>query len=147
MLGDLGHVELVVDVAVEPEARGLDGDDRLARELERNRLVQEEAAARLGDDGALVADDGILLEAEFGEVRPYRPEHAPGDDDEADSRLAHGGDGCERARAQEAVLPDQGPVEVASERRDVAREVVREVQLPATLETYAATFWMSWSSS
>ena len=41
MLGDRGDVEVVVDVAVEREALVLDCGDRLAGELERDRLVQE----------------------------------------------------------------------------------------------------------
>ena len=44
----LGDVEVVVDVAVEREALGLDGRDRLARELERDRLVQEPLARDAG---------------------------------------------------------------------------------------------------
>ena len=44
VLGHLGDVELVVDVAVEAEALGLDRGDRLARELERDRLVQQPLA-------------------------------------------------------------------------------------------------------
>ena len=59
--GHLGDVELVVDVAVEVEALGLDGVDRLARERERDRdVAQELAGTRVGDDGALVADDRIV---------------------------------------------------------------------------------------
>ena len=41
VLGDRGDVEVVVDVAVEREALVLDRGDRLAGELERDRLVQE----------------------------------------------------------------------------------------------------------
>ena len=40
----LGDVELVVDVAVERVALRLDGRDRLARELERDRLVPQPLA-------------------------------------------------------------------------------------------------------
>ena len=71
----LGDVELVVDVAVERVALGLHGGDRLARELERDRLVAQEAPAdRIGDDRALVADDRIL-DPGRRRVRPHRPEH------------------------------------------------------------------------
>src|SRR5439155_14538853 len=51
-LGSLAYnVELVVDVDVQREALRLDGGDRLARELERDRHVaQELARVRAGDD-------------------------------------------------------------------------------------------------
>ena len=50
----------VVDVAVGREAGGVERRDRLAGELERDRLVEEELAARrLRDDRALVADDRV----------------------------------------------------------------------------------------
>ena len=52
----LRDVQLVVHVAVEVEPAGHRGD-RLARGLERDRHVAEEPARRVGDDGALVADD------------------------------------------------------------------------------------------
>jgi hypothetical protein len=39
------------------------------------------------------------------------------------ARRLQGGDG---ARVQDALLPDQGPVEIARDRGDVAGEVVRE---------------------
>ena len=43
------------------EALLLERRDRLARELERDRLVAEEVAGRrIGDDGALVADDRVV---------------------------------------------------------------------------------------
>ena len=57
----LGDVELVVDVAVDVEALLLEDGDRLARELEWDRLVpQELTGGRVGDDGALVADDRVV---------------------------------------------------------------------------------------
>ena len=68
----LGDVELVVDVAVDVEAGVDDGVDRLERAVARDRHVAQELAGhRVGDDRALVADDGIV-EARLLEVRAAR---------------------------------------------------------------------------
>ena len=124
----LGDVELVVDVAVDVEALRADGGDRLARELERDRLVaQELAGARVGDDGALVADDRVV-DAGLLQVRPHRAEHAAGDDDHADPGGAGAGDRRLRPRPERAVLPDQRPVEVAGEDVGLAGKSGREDQ-------------------
>ena len=65
-------VEAVVDVAVRRVPERGQQRDRLARGLERDRLVQQERAARRVDDrGALVADD------EVGDARPPRGTAAP----------------------------------------------------------------------
>ena len=125
---DFGHVELIADVAVHPEAFVREHGDRLAGELERDRLVPEPPPAhRLGHDRALVADDGIL-DARLERVRPDRLEHTPRDEDDVDSRRPRCRDHRLRARAQHPVLADQRAVEVAGHGPELAREVVREVQ-------------------
>src|SRR5262249_43904469 len=111
-------------------------------------VAEEPAAGRVGNDRALVADDRIG-DAGRLRVRPYRPEHSPGDEDHVDSGVACGRDRRPRARPQLRVLPDQRPVEVAGERPHTLRKIVWEDQLlPATDETYAATsaicFGVSW---
>jgi hypothetical protein len=55
-----------------------------------------------------------------------------------DARLAGGGERGPRARPEDAVLPDEGAVEVARERGDVAREAVGKGQLVDST-TYCAT--------
>ena len=97
--------------------------DRLAGELQIERLVQEERpAARVDDRGALVADDRV---AELGllEVRAHRPEHPARGHEHMDARGSGGGDRRQRARPQHGVLADEGAVEVADERVDRGREV------------------------
>ena len=55
--------------------------DRLERDVARDRHVTQDLAAdRVGDERALVADDGVV-EPCRDDVRPHRPEHAAGDDD------------------------------------------------------------------
>ncbi len=139
-----GDVELVPDVAVHGEPLLLDGRDRLARELERNRLVAQEAAGRgLRDHGALVADDGVV-EAELAQVRPDRLEHAPRDDEDANAGRTRRREGRARARAEHEVLADQRPVEVAGEGLDRGREVVRKGQrFSAMKATRSASCWSS----
>ena len=134
-------VELVADVAVERIALGLDGGDRLARELERDRLVAQELPAdRVRDDGALVADDRVVEPGGVA-VRPHRAEHPAGDDDHVDPPPAPLQSPRECA-AELGVLADQRPVEVAGERLDAAREVRREDQPLVAWTTYAATSWI-----
>jgi hypothetical protein len=130
LVGHLGDVELVVDVAVQAEPFLVHGRDRLPRQVDRDRHVPEPAAARrLGDDGALVADDRVV-EARLERVRADRPEHPAGDEDDVDSRRTGGGDRAPGARVQEGVFADEGAVEVARERVDRAGEGGRESQLP-----------------
>src|SRR2546423_15710902 len=139
---DLGDVELVLDVAVQPEAFVVDRPDRLAGGLERDgHMPQPPAALRLGDDRALVADDRVV-EPGLERVRPHRPEHAPGHDYDMDARRPRGRDRTARAQAQEPVLGDQRPVEVAGERLDLAREVGRELQLPLVRNETSASTWL-----
>ena len=108
---------------------------------ERDRHVAEPAAARrLGDDGALVADDRVV-EARLERVRPDRPEHPAGDEDDVDPGRAGGGDRAPRALVQEAVLGDERAVEVARERVDRAGEVRRESQLPLVRNVTRASTW------
>ncbi len=83
-------VELVVDVDVEPEPRGLDRVDRLAGELERDRLVQEPGPVGPDDGRALVADQRIGQRCRL-EHPARRLHHPPGDDDHAEPcSPAHG---------------------------------------------------------
>ena len=100
----------------------------LARELERDRLVpQPPSGDGLGDDGALVADDRIV-DPGLERIAPHRLEHAAGDDDDVNTLRADRGDRRLRSRPQQHVLGDQRAIEVAGDRRQVAREVVRELQ-------------------
>ena len=96
-------------------------------------MPQELAGARVGDDGSLVADDWVF-EPCLLEVREHRAVHAPGGDDDTDSGRARAGDRLQGARPQEAVFPDQRPVEVAREDLDVRRKLGRkEAQLRAVV--------------
>src|SRR5919109_863642 len=125
---NLRDVQLVVDVAVEPEAFLVDRGDGLARELERDRLVPQPAAAdRLRDDGALVADERIVqpgLERE----RPRGAEHPPRHEHDVDAGRVRRAQRVACALVQHDVLADQRAVEVAGDRSDVAGKVRREVQ-------------------
>ena len=123
VLGHLGDVELVVDVAVEREALLLDGRDRLPRELERDRLVQQPLARDAGRrrlrPGSRRAASSIPAASRVGECGA---EHPAGREHDVDPRCLGGGDRGDRARPQDAVLGDQRPVEVARDRRELARE-------------------------
>src|SRR3954447_7187537 len=146
--GVLRHVELVVDVAVQRVPLSLDCRDRLARELERDRLVPEEAAAdRGGDDRALVADDRVVDTRRL-QIRAHGLEHPPGDDEHVDPRRSSGADGVTGPGPEAGVLGDQRPVEIAGERLDAGREVGWEGQPLVACTTYAATsaicFGLSW---
>ena len=66
---------------------------------------------RVGDDGALVADDGIV-ELRLPEVRQHRAEHASGHDDHVRSGRAYAFDRVAGVRAKHRVLCDQRSVEV-----------------------------------
>ena len=103
------------------------GVHRLSGLRERNGHVEEELArCRVGHDGSLVADDEIV-EPRLLEVRAHRSEHPPGDDHDV-------GAGCPRprerfpgARAEDAVLGDQRPVEIECEGGDARRKRGREL--------------------
>ena len=125
----LGDEELVVDVAVEPEALGLDSRDRLPRERDRDRLVQEELSRRRLDDGGALVTDQRLFDTGCLRVRQHRAEHASRRDQHVDAGRLGGSNRCERPRAQDTVLGDQRPVEVAGDRGDAAREVGRKDQV------------------
>ena len=113
-----GDIQLVVDVAVQRVALGLDGGDRLAGELERDRHVPQELPADgVGDDRALVADDRVVDPGRLS-VRPHRPEHPAGDQDHVDARR-RARRRLPRGCAAGAPRPsDQRAVEVAGERLD-----------------------------
>jgi hypothetical protein len=131
----LGDVELVVDVAVHVEALAGYGGDRLARQLQRDRLVAEEAPrCGLRHDGALVADHRLVPD----EVRTDCLEHSPGHDDERDAGRAHPLDRRPAARMELRVFSDQGPVEIAGECVDPPRKLVGKPQ-PALLQISAST--------
>ena len=81
----LRHVQVVVDVAVDVHALLLERDERLAGELDVDRdVAQEPAAHRLGDEGALVADDRVV-DAGPLRVRADGAEHPAGHDHERDA--------------------------------------------------------------
>ena len=90
-------------------------------------MSQPVSADRICNDRTLVADDRIL-DARLECIAADRLEHAPGDEDDVDARLQRALDCRARARAQDRVLRDQRAVEVAGDRVDLAREVLREVQ-------------------
>ena len=104
--------------------------------------MAEESTRRVGHDGALVADDEPV-ELELVEVALHRPEHPARDDHERDPGVADRAHGGARARMHGCVFRDQRAVEVARERGDVAREVVRKAQ--TYWVTKAATSAISWS--
>ena len=145
-------VELVVDVQFGEMPSDSSARDRLARDLELDRLVQEELARSRVDDGrALVADDR-LVERRLVEVAPHRAEHAAGRDDHGDARALRARDRGARARAELPVPADERPVEVAGERLDRAAEPIRkEAQPPVDDATNCATSAIccgsSWSSN
>ena len=136
---ELGDVQLVLDVAVEPEPALVQDTDRLPRVVHGDRNVPEPPAAhRFRDHRALVADDGVV-QARLEGVGPDASEHPPGDEDDVDSHRACGRDRGARPRAEDRVLSDQRPVEVARERLDVARKVRRESQLPVVRNLTSAS--------
>jgi hypothetical protein len=83
-------------------------------------VAEELACARVGDRGALVADDRVL-DARLLEVRAHGAEHPAGGDDDAQPACAGPFDRGQRPRPEQPVLPDQRPVEVAGEDVDLAR--------------------------
>jgi hypothetical protein len=124
----LRDVELVVDVAVEAEAGVLHGRDRLPRELDGDRLVQEPLAGRRIDDGRTLVADERLPDPRRARVGEGGAEHPPRGDQERGPCCARRADRGDRARAELTVLRDQSAVEVAGERRDVGRKGRRKDQ-------------------
>src|SRR5581483_4723236 len=139
-LGRLARdIELVVDVDVEWVAGGLHLPDRVACQVERDRHVaQELARLRVGDDGALVADERVV-EARVVRVADGGLVHAAGHDQDVQSRLARGVDRALRTRPELDVLAYERPVEVARERAQAAREIRGKDQLWVDWKTNAAT--------
>ena len=90
-------------------------------------MSQPAPADGVGHDGALVADDRIV-EARLQGVRPHRLEHAARDEHDVNPGRTRRRERGTRARAQHGVFADQRPVEIARNRIDRAREVVRELQ-------------------
>src|SRR5262249_59696983 len=73
-----------------------------------------------------------------------RPDHPTGDHDHVQPGGLRSLQGRDRPLAEEALLPDQGAIEVRREYRDVARKACRELDQPfglppVALTTYAAT--------
>jgi len=89
-------------------------------------VEQEFARGRIGDDGPLVADDEIV-EPSLLEVRPYRPEHPPGDDHDMGARRPRPRERVPGPRPEDAVLGDQRPVEIECEGGDRRRKRGREL--------------------
>jgi hypothetical protein len=114
---------------------------------ERERDVEQELAARrIRDDGALVADDGIVKASRL-EVRPNRAEHPAGDDDHVRAARPRAHERVARARPQHAVLRDQRPVEVEREGGDAPREIRGKLYgalPPVDVTTKAATSAICW---
>ena len=128
VLGLLGHVEPVVDVDVRREPVRLQRRDRLPRDVELDRLVQEELARPRVDHGrALVADDR-LADPRPLEVRLDRAEHPARRDEDRDSGRLRPRDRGERPIAQHRTPVDQRAVEVAGERLHGLREAVDDAQ-------------------
>ena len=115
-------------------------------------MAKELAAQRVGDDSALVADDGIV-EPCLLEVGLHAAEHPSGHDDHVRAPRAHGGDRLAGARAEHGILCEQRPVEVDRERGDALRERVGKVDQgyggvpPVAFTTYEATSAICWSDN
>jgi hypothetical protein len=58
----------------------------------------------------------------------HRPEHTSGDDDHVQAGIVRAAQRRDRPRLQDAVLPDERPVEVGRDDADVARERCRKLQ-------------------
>ena len=83
------HAELVVDVGVQVAADGAHVRDHLGRQLRLHGPVQQPlAAAQIGDQRPLVADDEPALDAESRRHAASAAEHAAGADDERHAGLA-----------------------------------------------------------
>ena len=125
--GHARDVELVADVDVRVVALGLDGGDRLARELEVDRDVQEPLPVGADDDGALVADDRVVQTGGI-EHAPQGLHHPAGDDDHGHRSIPRAGERRERPRLQHPGGPGERVVEVGRDHVDLAREVRWEGQ-------------------
>jgi hypothetical protein len=109
------------------EAGGEHGAHRLARLGERDRNVEQELARRrVGDDGALVADDEIV-ELRLLEVRAHCTEHPPGDDDDVGAGRPRSLQCFPGAGPKDTVLGDQCSVEVECEGGDARRKPGRKL--------------------
>jgi hypothetical protein len=75
----------------------------------------------------LIADNRIV-EPCFERVSAHRLEHPAGDEHDVDTCRTRGGNRGLRPRSQKGILADQRAVEVAGERLDLPRKVLREVQ-------------------
>jgi hypothetical protein len=95
------------------------------REWDGN-VEEELARRRVGDDGSLVADDEIV-ELRLLEVRPGGSVHPPGDDDNVCAGCSRPRECVPGARAEDAVLGDQRPVEVEREGGDARRKRGRKL--------------------
>ena len=113
-------VQLVVHVAVDVEAF-LAGSRRSPRARARAGSARGGGTARrgVGDDRALVADDGIVEPGRL-EVRLHAAEHAAGDDDDVDAGVPRRR-GSRRASAGAALRPSQISVRSRSHASDVDR--------------------------
>ena len=110
------------------ESGGERGGDRLERDRAWDRHVpQKLAGPRVGDDGALVADDRIV-DPRLLEIGEYAAEHAARDDDHVRPCGADAPDRLARVRSQHRVLRDEGAVEIDREGGDVRREGGRELE-------------------
>jgi hypothetical protein len=84
-------------------------------------VAEELARARIRDDGALVADDGVV-DTCLVDVRANGAEHPARDDDDVYAGGPRGGDRGFRPRAQNGVLGDERSVEVDREGGERPRE-------------------------
>ena len=89
--------------------------------------MPEPRAVPVDDDRALVADQRIV-EPGRRERTLHRLHHAAGDDDDVQTGVVRASERRDRARLQDAVLPDEGPVEVGRDDANVARERCGKVQ-------------------
>ncbi len=127
VLRHLGHEQLVADVHVGAVALAGREHDRVTSQRERDRQVTEPPPVAICDDCALVADHRIA-QARGLERAAHRLEHAPGDDDDVQTGVVRTAQRRDRARLQDAVLPDERPVEVGRDDADVVRERCGKLQ-------------------
>ena len=132
-------VEAVVDVTVRRVPERREGLDRLACGLERDRLVEHERAADGIDDGRSLVTDDEVGDARLVEIGPHGAKHPTRRNDDGDPGRLRAGDRRAGARPQQAVTADEGAVEVAGERLDIARKRRGKDQPPVAWTTYAAT--------